>query len=112
MLSNIVTAAIAPMPDVIVAGHVAKSTDVASEIDANGADAVIVQTREPGATASFMPLLRQFPNLKIIAISAAGTEGFVHQLRPYCIRFAELSTDALRSALRASSAPIRRGQRL
>jgi hypothetical protein len=112
MLTNIITGAISQMPDVVVAGHVARQEDVASEIHLNAVDAIIVQTREPGATANFRPLLRQFPDLKIIAINSTGADGFVHQLRPYCVRFAEFSVASLQSALRAPSAPIRRVRRL
>ena len=88
MLTNIITGAISQMPDVVVAGHVARQEDVASEIHLNAVDAIIVQTREPGATANFRPL------------------------RPYCVRFAEFSAASLQSALRAPSAPIRRVRRL
>jgi hypothetical protein len=112
MLINIIAGAISQMPDAVVAGHVASQEDVAFEIHLNAADAIIMQTREPGATANFTPLLRQFPDLKIIAINSTGDDGFVHQLRPYCMHFAEFSVAALQSALRASSAPIRRVRRL
>jgi len=48
MLTSIITGAISQMPDVVVAGHVARQEDVPSEIHLNAVDAIIVQTREPG----------------------------------------------------------------
>jgi hypothetical protein len=112
MLTNIITGAISQMPDVLVAGYVARQEDVASEIQLKAVDAIIVQAREPGATANFRPLLRQFPDLKIIAINSTGADGFVHQLRPYCVHFEEFSVAALQSALRAPSAAIKRVRRV
>lgn len=108
MLSNIVAAALARAPDIVVAGRVADDADLASQIRLTKADAVIVQTSRPGAAAIFAPLLQTFPALKVVAIDATGSGGFLHQLRPYSIRFAEVSADALLSALRAPPARIRR----
>jgi len=107
MLSNIVTAALAPAPDIVVVGHVADIDDLADQIRLTGADAVIVQTNRPGAATTFLPLLRTFSTLKVVAIDATGS-GYLHQLRPYSFRFADVSADALLGALRAPSTPIRR----
>jgi len=107
MLSNIVTAALARAPDIVVAGHVADTDNLASQICFTGADAVIVQTSRPSAAATFLPLLHTFSTLKVVAIDSTGS-GFLHQLRPYSFRFAEVSAEVLLSALRSPSTPIRR----
>jgi hypothetical protein len=107
MLSNIVTAALASAPDIVIAGHVADTEDLASQIRSTGADAVIVQTSRPNTAANFLPLLRTFSTLKVVAIDATG-RGFLHQLRPYSFRLTEVSAGVLLSALRAPFTPIRR----
>jgi hypothetical protein len=107
MLSNIATAALASAPDIVIAGHVADTEDLASQIRSTGADAVIVQTSRPNIAANFLPLLHTFSTLKVVAIDANG-RGFLHQLRPYSFRLTEVSAGVLLSALRAPSTPIRR----
>jgi hypothetical protein len=102
MLSNIITAALVHAPDIVVAGNVGECEDIASAIRLNAADAVIVQAREPGAAEDFATLLRSFPAVKIVAIDSVGS-GFLHELRPYSVRIAELSVDVLQSVLRTGS---------
>jgi hypothetical protein len=99
MLSDIVTAAFAALPDITVAGRVAYSGDLATEIRLMNADAVIAQVSEPGKPDLFLPLLRSFPELRVVAIDSAGQEGFVHQLRPWSFRLTELSAETLEAAL-------------
>jgi len=112
MLSSIVTAALAQAPDIAVAGRIDNEEDLAAGIRSSSADAVIVQTSHPDDAVNFIPLLRSFPALKIVAIDSTGRGGCLHQLRPYSIRLAELSADTLQLALRAPSGPIRRVRRL
>jgi hypothetical protein len=102
MLSSIVTAALAQAPDIVVVGRIGDDEDLASGIRLTSADAVILQTSDPGAGESFAPLLRSFPTLKVVAIDRTGS-GFVQQLHPYSTRIAELSANALQSALRSGS---------
>jgi hypothetical protein len=111
MLSSIITAALAQAPDLVVAGQVGEDEDLTVQIRLTGADAVIAQSSRPGAVDTFVPLLRRFPALKVVAIDSASGSGFVHQLRPYSIRLPELSADLLQSVLRARLAPIRRVRR-
>jgi hypothetical protein len=101
MLSDILTGVLAQTPDFVVAGNVGEGEDLAMEIRTNRADALILQSDQPGTTDSFASLLRNFPALKVVAIDATGNSGFVHQLRPYSVRIDELSADALQSVLRA-----------
>ena len=111
MLSNIVMAALAQEPDVVVVGGVSADKDLATQVGLARADAVILQTNRPGAAANFTDLLHAFPVLKVVAIDPTGRRGFLHQLRPYSIRVAEVSVDALLSALRQPLTPIRRTAR-
>jgi hypothetical protein len=99
MLSDIVTAALVPLPGITVVGRVADGEDLAIEIRLVNADAVIAQVSEPNKPDPFLPLLRNFPEMKVVAIDSAGKEGFVHQLRPWSFRLAELSAEMLEAAL-------------
>jgi DNA-binding NarL/FixJ family response regulator len=109
MLSTIVRAALSEAPDMVVAGtSSAVNDDLAAQIRLIAADVVIVQTDQPAVATSLIDLLHAFPALKVVAISADGSSGVMHQLRPYSIRFAEVSVAALVSALRAPATPIRR----
>jgi len=102
MLSNIVTAALAETPDVAVVGNVANDQELAAQIRATAADAVIVRTRRPGSAAPFMPLLLAFPLLKVVAVDANGRSGSLHELRLHSIHLAEMAADVLVSALRGA----------
>jgi hypothetical protein len=101
MLSDILTGVLVRAPDIVVAGNVGEDEDVAAEIRSAGVDALILQSSQPGESESFASLLRNFPSLKVLAIDATGRSGFVHQLRPYSVRIAQLSADAVLSVLRA-----------
>jgi hypothetical protein len=104
MLSAIITAAIAHAADLVVAGRVGDDEDLATKIGLIGADAVIVQTERPDVAESFLPLLRGFPALKVMAINSDCSHGFLHQLRPQSIRLPEISADLLRSVLQTHTA--------
>ena len=99
MLSSIITAAIARAPDIVVVGQFGEDEDLALKIGLTGADAVIIQRDRPGDSESFVPLLRGFPALKVVAIDGNCSSGFLHQLRPHSIRLPELSADLLQSVL-------------
>jgi hypothetical protein len=49
MLSNIIAAALAHAPDIVVAGDVGECGDIASEVRPNTADAAIVQVKQRSA---------------------------------------------------------------
>jgi DNA-binding NarL/FixJ family response regulator len=100
MLSSIITAALAQAHDFVVVGNIGEHEDLFSQIRQTSADAVIVQTHGPGAAEPFVPLLRSFPTLKVMAIESDCSVGFLHQLRPHSTRFPELSADVLQSVLR------------
>jgi hypothetical protein len=111
MLSSIVTAALAQAPDLVVAGQIGDDEDLTAQIALTSANAVITQATRPGAVERYVPLLRRFPALRMVAIDSVSNTGFVHELRPYSIRLPELSVDVLQSVLRAPLAPARRARR-
>ena len=101
LLFSLVTAALLPQPDIVIAGRVAAGTELAAEIRLAGADAVIVQTDLPGASDAFVPLLSVFPNLAVVSIDSGCTSGIVHRLRPCTLRLPEISAGALQTVLYA-----------
>jgi DNA-binding NarL/FixJ family response regulator len=111
MLSSIITAALAQAPDLVVVGQIGDEEDLTTQISLTNADAVITQSGRPGAIERFVPLLRRFPELKVVAIHGASNKGFVHQLRPCSTRLSELSADVLQAVLSAPFAPVRRVRR-
>jgi DNA-binding NarL/FixJ family response regulator len=100
MLANIAAAALALAPDIVVVGAAREDDDVAGEIRATHADAVVTQVGQPQNSEAFHPLLLGFPALKVIAIADDGSSGFVHELRLASTRLAELSSATLQAALR------------
>jgi hypothetical protein len=105
MLVTIVSAVVGQMQDVVVAGQTAEVDDLTFEIQRLQADAVVLRASEPGNTDDFVPLLRRFPALKVVAITGDGRMGFLHELRPYTMQLIELSTDQLEAAMRGHVGP-------
>src|SRR5437660_5420238 len=101
MLSNIVAAVVDQMPDSVVAGRSDTRDHLFSDVRLTNADVVMLQDEHPDKTESFLELLRRFPALLVVAITADGTAGYLHELRPHTTYLAELSAAALQVALRA-----------
>ncbi len=104
MLVNILTAVLAQMPDVVVAGSLADGEDMAASIRATRSDIVMIQARRPADAGEFEPLLRQFPALKVVAIARGSRNGFVHELRLNSLPLPELSAEVLQTVLRPGPA--------
>jgi hypothetical protein len=106
MLADIVTAALAPAPDIVIARAANERRGIAAEVRATRPDAVITQTARPGNGEAFHGLLLSFPALKVIAIASDGSSGFVHQLRLMSSPVRELSAGTLQAALRSGAQPL------
>jgi hypothetical protein len=100
MLSNIVAAALAPAPDLMVVGSAAEKDDLAAQVRATRADAVVTWAIQPHDGEPFRPLLLGLPTLKVIAIAGDGSSGFVHEMRLVSSRLAEVSSSMLQAAVR------------
>jgi len=105
MLNSVITAVLENKPQISVAGIVGEHDDLAAAIRAAGADAVVVQAAEPGASAHYRALLSSFPALKVIAIASDGKGGFLHEMRPWSLPLVELSAESLLAALSEGSPP-------
>ena len=99
MLSNIVSAVIGQLPDSVVAGRAEEPNDLLSEVRQANADVVILQDAHPDNADSFAVLWRSFPSLLVVAITADGSSGYLHELRPCSTYLEELSAGVLQAAL-------------
>ncbi len=99
MLSTIVTAVIAEIPDGLVAGRIGRDEALDAAVMAAGADVIVLQDEHPGDVARHAALLRRFPRLRVVELTADGMNCFVHQMRPSAIFVADLSAGRLRGAL-------------
>src|SRR5579864_3910922 len=68
MLGGIVRAALDQSPGIVIPGTADEYDNLAAQVAAAQADAVIMQVAEPGDFEAFRPLLMSFPLLKIIGI--------------------------------------------
>lgn len=103
MLASLITGVLTQLRPMIVVGRADEGDDLISKIRLTHADVVIMQSSDPGHTDDFEPLLRGFPELKVVAISGDGSSGFLHELRPYSLPLPELSAEVLLTALRFGS---------
>lgn len=111
MLNSIITAVLEEAPQTTITGVIGDRDDLATAVRSARADAVVLQTAEPGVTARYHELLSSFPALKVIAIASDGRGGFLHELRPWSMQLVELSAESLLAALTESAPPRRRRAR-
>jgi hypothetical protein len=106
MLVAIISGALAPFPDMVVAGQVEAGDDLKSKIRSTQADVVMMPTVDPSRGADFEPLLHDFPVLKVVAIGADGNSGFLHELRLFSLPLSGLSAEVLIAALRSGTSRL------
>jgi hypothetical protein len=105
MLASIVSAAVGTAPDLQFAGRAMPGGNIAAHIRRTRADALVLQSIHADRSAAMWPLLKDFPSLKILAITPDCHAGFVHELRPHVTQFGEISAESLAEALRGGAAP-------
>jgi hypothetical protein len=84
----------------IVDGAVA-AHGIFGAVSAAKADIVVLGDGS-GSDEDYEAILYQRPRLKIIALSADGRRGFIHELRPRVQMIADLSADSLIAAIRGN----------
>ena len=70
-------------------------------MDLTHADVIMLQETHPDDVGSFAALLRRFPALRVVAITADGGTGYLHELRPCSTYLPELSVKLLAAALQS-----------
>ncbi|PSB24754.1 response regulator transcription factor [Stenomitos frigidus] len=101
MLSAVVGGMVERQPDMDVVGEVSDHSELGVAIPATGAQVVIMTSgdaeREPGICRD---LLAEYPQLKIMALSAAGDTAFLYQLGAKPERMDDVGEAAILSAIR------------
>jgi hypothetical protein len=103
MLAEIVGSVLAQSLGADVAGRINLNEDLAAAIRRTHVDVLVLSAPQPGETWSIMPLLHQFPLLKLIAITPNGHSGCLHELCLCSTPLAELSAESLAAALTDTS---------
>ncbi|SED65529.1 hypothetical protein SAMN05519104_4017 [Rhizobiales bacterium GAS188] len=108
MLVGIVKDVIASQEDIDVAGEVEGHAGLLEAAIRTQADVVVLREPAGSATEVYRELLYGRPRLKILAITADGRRGFLHDLQPRVVALGEMSStslvDTIRSASRAAGA--------
>jgi DNA-binding NarL/FixJ family response regulator len=104
MFASILCAALGETPGLTVAGQCTAADDLLSRIREVGADVLIVQSSDPGDVTRLLPLLRDCPTLRVLALTANCGGGFVHELRVHSTRLTDLSAAGLGAAAQGRAA--------
>jgi DNA-binding NarL/FixJ family response regulator len=104
MLVDIVKDVIATHEDIDVAGEVEGHTGLLEAIIRTQADIVVLSEPAAGASEIYRELLYGSSRLKILAITADGRSGFLHDLQPRVVALGEMSSSSLVDAIRDASA--------
>lgn len=105
MLASMIGAALAGAPDLVVAGRASEGDDLATEIRVAEADIMLMSSPDPGDADRLLPILWRLPRLRVLAMSADCSSGFVHALRPHRTHLADLSAAGLVAAVRGGADP-------
>jgi hypothetical protein len=110
MLMDIIRDITAAHEDIDVIGELAGHADLAGTAARTGADVVVVGKTAESRDEDYGEVLRRRPQLRILAISADGRRGFLHELQPRIVPLGELSPGSLVDAIRGG-APEHSGAR-
>jgi DNA-binding NarL/FixJ family response regulator len=100
LLLQIVAGVVTQWPESQVVGSVDRIEDAATKVRSSGADVLMMPASERPDREAIWPLLRQFPQLKVVTIATNGDGGAVYELQPVAQALPELSAAALGAALR------------
>jgi DNA-binding NarL/FixJ family response regulator len=102
MLRDIIGELVRTEPDLSIVGEYGDSGEALEVIERAQADVVITAVDER-ARPSAPVLLRRHPALRVLAVSADGTEGYLYELRPIERMLGEVSPRTLLSAIRRTT---------
>jgi DNA-binding NarL/FixJ family response regulator len=99
MLIDIIKDITASHEEIDVIGEVADLNDLTRTAIRTRADVIVVGDAVGGSQDDYHELLRRRPALKILAITADGRRGFLHELQPMVVPLGELSPRSLIDAI-------------
>jgi hypothetical protein len=103
MLADIVKNIIAPERDIDVAGEIAGHGGLLQEAARVQADFIVLGGTLASEDDDYRELLYGRPRMKILAITADGRRGFLHELQPRALALGEISSTSLIDAIRRAS---------
>lgn len=111
MMRDIIRDITSSHKDIDVIAELAQRDELIEAAIRTRADVVVVGKVTGSGQDEYRDLLRKRPRLKILAISADGRRGFLHELQPRVIPLGEVSPDSLIEAIRGTSAADGAGAR-
>jgi len=109
MLVDIVKDIIAPHQDIDVVGELAGRDELLQAAMQTRANVIVLGNAAQADNDDYRELLYRLPHLKILAITADGRRGFLHELQPRVMPLGEVSSDSLIEAIRGETPSRRAG---
>lgn len=109
MLVDIVKSIIASHEDIKVIGELAGRDELLEAATRTQADVLVLGKTATGDNDDYCTLLYGRPQLKILAITADGRRGFLHELQPRVMSLGEVSPASLIDAIRGTASSCSAG---
>jgi DNA-binding NarL/FixJ family response regulator len=106
ILHDIVTDALSRTQELVVVGDVSDETlPLAPEVERTNPSVVLLGSDHPELAGGRVPVFTGRADLKLLALTADGTEATLYELRPHTTTLGELSPGTLAQALRSAGLP-------
>jgi hypothetical protein len=106
LLCDLVTRLVNAQPDMQVAGTLRPAEDLLVAAARTNASIALLSIEESDLVGAANRMLGDRPPLRLVALQDGGREVVVPELRPYLVRYGELSPDGLVQAIRTASQPL------
>jgi DNA-binding NarL/FixJ family response regulator len=103
MLTDIVKDIIASHEDIDVISEIARQDELLHTAIRTRADVIVLGEAAASDRDDYRELLYRRPQLKILAITADGRRGFLHELQPRVMSLGEVSPASLIEAIRGQA---------
>ena len=107
MLRDILSAAIQAESDMSIVAEATEFTSLGSVADRVRTDVVITGIDDGEIPEACRELVDRYPNMKVLAVEAAGRKAWLYELRPHRSLVAEVSPSGLIDTIRAALRPAR-----
>ena len=106
MLVDIIKDITSSHEDIAVIGELTHRDDLTQTAIRTRADVIVVGKAAGSGRDDYRELLLRRPRLKILAITADGRRGFLHELQPRVVPLGEVSPNSLIDAIRGNAHSI------
>jgi hypothetical protein len=105
ILHDIVRDVLVRARGILVVGDVTDPAQpLGPEIERTGAVVVVVGSDHPELTGCRVPVFPGHPDLRLVTLTADGSEATLYEMRPHMTRLGELSPEGLAEVLRSAGA--------